>query len=226
MYFDTSVFVAVLLGPTAEDHEAALTAVTSSQQGATAGVASALTIAEVVGSPPLRAPQGMPAEEAQRRMQLPLTELPGDLLHAAILAMRGQACSDDEGQAAANAAERSIRESYDEARTRLGIAAGLLAGMGGGAAAALSVSHAGVALFISALALASGQDRDMAVLATGEGQQARLALTLRAAGLKQAKVEEQFVSLHPEAALPQGFEQLGADTAAALLARSAPYPGC
>ncbi|MFO1256329.1 MAG: hypothetical protein U1E37_11790 [Sphingomonadaceae bacterium] len=164
--------------------------------------------------------------QAQRRMQLPLTELPGDLLHAAILAMRGQACSDDEGQAAANAAERSIRESYDEARTRLGIAAGLLAGMGGGAAAALSVSHAGVALFISALALASGQDRDMAVLATGEGQQARLALTLRAAGLKQAKVEEQFVSLHPEAALPQGFEQLGADTAAALLARSAPYPGC
>lgn len=70
VYFDTSVFVAVLLGPTAEDHEAALTSVTSAQQGATVGLASALTIAEVVGAPPLRAPQGMPAEEAQRRMQL------------------------------------------------------------------------------------------------------------------------------------------------------------
>ena len=77
-----------------------------------------------------------------------------------------------------------------------------------------------MAFFVSALALASGQDRDMAVLATNEGQLARLALALRAAGLKPAGVEEQFLALHPDVALPEGFETLGADRAAALLAQS------
>ncbi len=161
----------------------------------------------------------------QRRMQLPLTELPGDLLHAAVLAMRGQAGMDEAGQAAAAAAEQAVRESYDEGRSRLGLIARLIAGMGGGATAALSATHAGVAMFLSALALASGHDREMAVLATNEGQLARLALALRAAGLKPQAIEEQFVSLHPDVALPSGFEQLGTDYAAALLARSAAYPG-
>ena len=80
-------------------------------------------------------------------------------------------------------------------------------------------------MFLSALALASGQDRDTAVLATNEGQLARLALALRAAGLKPTAVEEQFVSLHPEVSLPDGFDSLGADRAAALLARSGSFPG-
>ena len=80
-------------------------------------------------------------------------------------------------------------------------------------------------MFLSALALASGQDRDMAVLATNEGQVARLALALRAAGLRGNSVDEQFVSLHPEIVLPDGFDALSADRAAALLARSAVYPG-
>ena len=160
----------------------------------------------------------------QRRMQLPLGELPGDLLHTAVLAMRGQAGLDQAGQDLATAAEQAIRQGYDEGRTRLGLMARLITGMGGGATAALSVSHAGVAMFLSALGLASGQDRDMAVLATNEGQLARLALALRAAGLKPQTIEEQFVSLHPDVALPPGFEQLGADYAAALLARSATYP--
>jgi hypothetical protein len=159
--------------------------------------------------------------QAQRRMQLPLGELPGDLVHAAVLAMRGQAGNDE----AAAAAEQAIRAGYDEGRSRLGLISRLITGMGGGATAALSITHAGTAMFISALALGSGQDRDMAVLATNEAQLARLALALRAAGLRQQAIEEQFVSLHPEVALPPGFEQLGSDHAAALLARSAAYPG-
>lgn len=160
--------------------------------------------------------------QAQRRMQLPLGELPGDLVHAAVLAMRGHAGNDE---TAATAAEQAIRASYDEGRSRLGLVSRLITGMGGGATAALSVSHAGTAMFISALALGSGQDRDMAVLATNEGQLARLALALRAAGLRQQAIEEQLVSLHPEVALPPGFELLGSDHAAALLTRSAAYPG-
>jgi hypothetical protein len=161
----------------------------------------------------------------QRRMQLPLSELPGDLLHAALLAQRGHADEDAASQAAVMQAEQAVRSRYDESRSRLGLISRILTGMGGGATAALSITHAGVGIFLSALALASGQDRDMAVLATNEGQLARLALALRASGLKPQAIEEQFVSLHPEVALPDGFENLGSDQAAALLARSASFPG-
>ena len=162
---------------------------------------------------------------SQRRMQLPLSELPGDLLHAALLALRGQCSEDADGQAAATTAEQTIRARFDESRSRLGLISRIVTGMGGGATAALALTHAGVGIFLSALALASGQDRDMAVLSTNEGQLARLALALRASGLKPQAIEEQFVSLHPEVALPAGFEQLGSDQAAALLARSASFPG-
>lgn len=163
--------------------------------------------------------------QSQRRMQLPLTELPGDLLHAALIALRTHAESSSAAQDAAAKAEAAIRARYDEGRSRLGLIARIVTAMGGGATAALSVSHSGVAMFLSALALASGQDRDLAVLATNEGQLARLALALRASGLKPAAVEEQFVSLHPDTTLPEGFDQLGADHAAALLSRSSAYPG-
>ena len=53
-----------------------------------------------------------------------------------------------------------------------------------------------------------------------EGQVARLALTLRAAGLRPEAIEEQFLAIHPDVSLPDGFEALGADRAAAILARS------
>lgn len=161
----------------------------------------------------------------QRRMQLPLSELPGDLLHAALMALRGLSGNDAERQDQALRAEQSIRSSYIESRSRLGLISQLVIGMGGGATAALSVTHAGVGIFLSALAIASGQDRDMAVLATNESQVARLALALRASGLKPETVGEQFETLHPEVTLPPNFNMLGADHAAALLARSAPYPG-
>ena len=162
---------------------------------------------------------------SQRRMQLPLSELPGDLLHAALLALRGQCGEDAAKQTTATQAEQTIRGRFDESRSRLGLISRIVTGMGGGATAALALTHAGVGIFLSALALASGQDRDMVVLSTNEGQLARLALALRASGLKPQAIEEQFVSLHPEVALPAGFEQLGSDQAAALLARSASFPG-
>lgn len=158
----------------------------------------------------------------QRRMQLPLSELPADLLHTALQALRSHGGVEEVHRVSA---ETAIRVQFDESRSRLGLISRLIAGMGGGATAALSVTHAGAAMFLSALSLASGQSRDTAVLSTNEGQLARLALALRASGLKPQAVEEQFVSLHPEVSLPEGFEALGADRAAALLARSAAYPG-
>ncbi len=155
-----------------------------------------------------------------RRMELPLCELPGDLFHVALLTMRS--CAVEEEQGVAEAAEASLRGTFDESRSRLGLASRLVTTMGGGAVAALSVAHAGVAIFLTALGLASGQSRGMAAMATNERQLGRLALSLRAAGLKSIAVEEQFALFHPDICLPEGFEQLRADRAAAILAMSAP----
>lgn len=159
--------------------------------------------------------------QAQRRMQLPLGELPADLFHAALQALRAIEADD----AATAIAETALKAQYDEGRSRLSLLSRLVLGMGGGATAALSVTHAGVALFLSALSLGSGQDRDLTILATNEAQLARLALALRAAGVKADAIEEQFLSIHPDISLPEGFSQLGADRAAALLARSLVVPG-
>ena len=161
--------------------------------------------------------------QEQRRMQLALTELPGDLLHGALVAMRTLAGV--EGDAEAAAADSAIRLEFHEAHTRLGLAARLIAGMGGSALTALSIGHSGILLFLTALAMASGQDRDMAVMSLNETQLARLALSLRASGLKQPTVEEQFLALHPDIALPEGFEQLSPDQAAALLAAAGQHTG-
>lgn len=158
--------------------------------------------------------------QTQRRMQLPLTELPGDLLHTALMAMRHHAATFDADDEASAKAEGRIRSRYDESRSRLGLIARTVTAMGGGATAALSLTHAGVAIFVSALALASGQDRDLAILATNEGQMVRLALSLRAAGLKTAAIEELFLALHPDARVPEGLDRIGADRAALILSQS------
>ena len=154
-----------------------------------------------------------------RRMELPLGELPGDLFHRA-LKLLGEHAGED--APAAEIAERQLRDGYEEAAGRLGLIARLVMGMGGRAVKALAINHAGLAIFATALAMASRQDRDMAVLSFADRQSARLALALRAAGLKQQEVEEQFLYLHPEVALPDGFETVRSDRAAALLAASQP----
>jgi hypothetical protein len=156
--------------------------------------------------------------QAQRRMRLPLAELPGDLLHGALVAMRGVAGARPDADARAAAAETAIRTDYGESRSRIGLISRLVTGMGAGAVAALSIHHAGAAIFLSALGIASGQDRDLATLATSETQRTRLALALCAAGLKPSAIEEQLLALDPHAALPEGLDRLTPDRAAALLA--------
>jgi hypothetical protein len=154
-------------------------------------------------------------------MELPLAELPGDLFHSALITMRAQA--NEHEDEAAGKAEAALRTRFDEGNSRLGLLARLVTGMGGGAIAALAIDHAGSAIFLTALAIGAGQDRDLAVLSTNDRQLARLALSLRAAGLKPQAIEEQFLYLHPEIALPEGFDQLRPDRAAALLSASAPF---
>jgi hypothetical protein len=159
--------------------------------------------------------------QSQRRMQLPLSELPADLLHAALLAMR--TLGRKEPQAAV--AETNIRAAYDESRTRVGLIARLVTTMHSGAVAALSLTHAGAAIFVTALGIASGQDRDAVVLSTAEDRPVRLALALRAVGRGPAAIEEQLLTLHAEISPPIDWRHVGAERAAALLVAPAPPTG-
>jgi hypothetical protein len=152
--------------------------------------------------------------QTQRRMQLPLHELPADLLHGALVALR--TIGGDKGRVAE--AEAALRARYDESFTRIALAARLVTGMGGGAIAALAVPHAGIALFATALALASGQDRDVILLSLGGASCAWLALALRVAGLNREAIEAQLRLLYPDAAAGTQWERIGADRAAELLA--------
>lgn len=151
------------------------------------------------------------------RMSLPIGELPGDLFHTSLLALRGYV--GDAGEAVANA-ERALRDVFDEGSARLGLLSRLVMRMGKSAPRALNVDLAGLAIFSTALAMASGQKRALTVLSLSDRQYARLALAMRAAGLKQPAVEEQFLYLHPDISLPDGFDVLSADRASVLLAGS------
>jgi len=89
----------------------------------------------------------------------------------------------------------------------------------------LDLREAGAALFLTGLSQRTGMDRDAAVLLTSETDWARLALALRAAGLEPADVARQLFALHPDLSLPDGFAEIGADRAAALLAGPAGSAG-
>jgi len=158
--------------------------------------------------------------QGQRRMQLALRELPGEGLHGVLVALYAHARLLDLPIAIARQAEAALREGYDEASTRCGLLARLVAGMGAGAVAGLALSHAGVAIFASTLALGRALARDHAVLAMQDGQQARLALELRAAGQKLAAVEEVLLVLHPHGDIPEGLAGISVEHAGAILAQA------
>jgi hypothetical protein len=156
--------------------------------------------------------------QQQRRMELPLAELPADLFHQVLTAWREHAA--ESGVETGSEIDDRLRQVYDEGASRRGLLSRLAGGMGSGIRASLSIAHAGTALFLTSLAAASRQDRDLVAVATNESQRARLALTLRAAGLSPREVEEQFLYLHPDVSLPVGFDGLRIDLAAELLTDS------
>ena len=151
--------------------------------------------------------------QAQRRMELPLGELPGDLLHQMLLAWRrycGETRSD-----AVQRAETKLRQSYDESKGRLSLFARLVGGQEG--ASALVLEEAGAGLFFTALAARSGQDRELAVLSSHGRQTVRLALGLRAAGLEPRRIDEVLLQIHPGAAPVVGLDAIAPDRARGML---------
>lgn len=156
--------------------------------------------------------------QAQRRMELPLGELPGDLFHRTLLAWRDY-CGEKQSEAITRA-ETKLRSTYDEANGRLALLARLVSALGDRAKSALMFEEAGNALFFTSLAALSSQSREMAVLSSHGRQAVRLALGLRAAGMEAAQIDELLLRLHPGGAPVAGLEEIGAREARDLLAGS------
>lgn len=156
--------------------------------------------------------------QGQRRMELPLGELPAELFLAAI--GRFEATLDESAGNGPALSLATLKQDYNEAASRLGLLARLVSAMKGGAVAALELDHAGFALFATALGGLTRQSRDLAVLACHERQSARLALSLRAAGQEADAIERQFLLVEQAEMLPLGISQMPPERALALLASS------
>ncbi len=188
-------------------------------------VSSPLLQAMIAGDEEPVAPLAMRFVAAQvrfgqqaQRMELPVDSLSAELLHRLLqLAEQHVLTGDTRNDIHVGEAFTAIRAAHDESASRLGLAARLIAGIGGGARAALSVEHAGASLFLTAVASFSNCDRAAVAMATSECQLPRLALILVASGLRPAEVDQQFSAIHPDITLPEGIDLLGADRAAAML---------
>ena len=178
---------------------------------------------ELIGSDdPVTAEVAMQALAAQsrltqssRRMQFALEELPAAVLERALRV--GVRVTSPADEVSVTEALRAFKADYDEASTRVGLLARLVSSMGHGAIAALQLDHAGLALFASALASLSGQDRIHAILSCHDQQAARLVLGLRAAGLDNVAIERQFSLLDPASRLPDALSSLSVEGARAML---------
>lgn len=154
--------------------------------------------------------------QAQRRMEMSFNDLPAELFQTVMLTMRTQLAG--HGGDAGEAAHTKLRKNYDERRGRMGLLNRLVHSMGDAAVAAVSMKHAGGAIFLSALAQICGHPRDIVALTTAESQTTRLALTLRAAGLEHSAIAEQFSLIHPEVDPLTDLDQISPDRALAVLA--------
>ncbi|MEE4206634.1 MAG: hypothetical protein V2I39_10085 [Erythrobacter sp.] len=157
--------------------------------------------------------------QSQRRMDMPLAELPAELFLGVVACWEGAARGSERGGVPRGAVER-LKRSYDEGASRAGLLARLVSAMGSGAVAALELEHAGLALFATALASITRQSRENAVIACHASQAARLALSFRAAGMDAQAIERQFMLLEPGVRVPAVIGDLGPDRARAILDRS------
>lgn len=157
--------------------------------------------------------------QSQRRMELPLGELPSELFVAVLGEFEAAKPSLD--PASVSRSLTVLKREYDEGAGRIGLLARLVSSMRGGAVASLRLEHAGLALFASGLAALARQSRDLAIFACHEGQVARLALSLRAAGLDAEVIEAQFLTLGSSGALPADIAAMAPERALALLATGA-----
>lgn len=152
-------------------------------------------------------------EQQQRRAELPVMELPPMLFERALVLAR------EHGADLGGSAEH-LRDGYDPRRTRLALLLRIVEAAGGEPSKALSLHHAGAGLFLSALAAATGQDRDLVAMTTSDSQAGRLILALRAAGLTADRIAQEFTFIHPGMPAPNAADMPDAERALAALAAS------
>ena len=150
--------------------------------------------------------------EQQRRMALPLSELPAELLNAVLLARRNVAGTSND------LLEASIRRGFDETNTRLNRLRRLVATTKADPNALLDVAHAGVAVFLTALANRSGFSREDVVLFCHIGDGTQLALALRAAGCDSRAINRIMLMLRHDFEADAAFDTVSKEEAGALLA--------
>lgn len=161
--------------------------------------------------------------QGQGRLQQPVLDLPPETLELALrIWVRSVPM---EHEPIVTQAMRDLKLEYDEAKTRHALFARLVGSMRSGVVAALDLDHAGAALFISAIALRTGQTRDRVAMSCHEHQASRLAISLRAAGLEPDAIERQFVRLDPAGPLPTGLGGLSSEAARAMIEDSAARSG-
>ncbi|WP_374405521.1 hypothetical protein [Pelagerythrobacter sp.] len=156
--------------------------------------------------------------QRQRRMELTLEELPHELFDFAVDCWRTHSGGDTNNAVAQ--AEQRVRDAYDTHERRASLLERAAGATGDAMQPAMSLAHAGVALFLTAIALIGKQDRDLVAVSTNESQLGRLSLAMRAAGLKPADIAEQFALIHPHTSLPDTFDTLRSDRAGEILAAS------
>lgn len=144
--------------------------------------------------------------QGQQRMELSIGELPSELFVHVLDLFEATDLGLEKGQSGGILTK--LASEFDEGAGRTALLTRLTSTMHSGAIAALDLSHAGLALFANAAALLTGQSRERVVFACHEGQVVRLALTLKAAGLKLGAIEGQLALLGGTKALPFGFDAL------------------
>ncbi|MFC0203890.1 hypothetical protein [Novosphingobium soli] len=154
--------------------------------------------------------------QVQRRMSLPLRDLPEAVREGVFAILRKLVGRDGD------LADRLDRLHAAEGPSGLepsreALAARLVTALAA-AGAALSLPHAGLALFLSAVAGGCGATRDAVIGATHERQAARFALMLRAVGLPSASITRALLALHPAGVPLPPLDPLQPEQARALLA--------
>lgn len=153
--------------------------------------------------------------QAQRRMHLPLAELPAELFHT--LLQLWEALPSDTEVSEQQRVGAVLRESFDEGRSRLGLLTRLTGSLGPAVRATLDLEHAGFALFATGLGRATKQARELTILACERRQASRLVLVLRGAGLKPDEVRRQFMLIHGESRMPSGVDLVSSEDALSML---------
>ena len=154
--------------------------------------------------------------QTQRRLELPIEHLPFEVFDAALSAWRRHRGADMSD--AMVRAEGKLRGRYEEASTRRSLMERLHA-LTVQRSDWLQLDQAGASLFLTALAARSRQSRYVVAKAAIARSQARLALSLRAAGMRPASIASQCAILQPDGDPLQGIEDIGTREAGQLIAR-------